>query len=48
MLIFRGLCSPGELVTSDEGKKVQKSLWREVIDALKVSSPEMEQLAGAS
>ncbi|KAI9879417.1 MAG: hypothetical protein M1830_008548 [Pleopsidium flavum] len=39
--------TPGELVTSDEGKQLQKSLWKEAIDVLKVSAPEVEKLAEA-
>jgi len=35
----------GELVNNEEGKQLRKSLWREVIDVLKLSNPEVEKYA---
>lgn len=39
---------PGELVVSPEGKKIQKQVWKEVIEILKTKVPEVESLAAAA
>ena len=36
---------PGELVTSAEGKEIQKQVWKEIIDVLKAKVPKVEVLA---
>ena len=42
------LRSPSELVTSAEGKEIQKQVWEEMIDVLKAEVPEVESLAVAA
>ncbi len=45
LLLTDGCIRTGELVNNEEGKQLQKSLWREVIDVLKLSNPEVERYA---
>lgn len=39
---------PGNLVIGDEGKEIQKKVWKEIIEVLKANVPEVENLATAA
>ena len=41
-------CSQGPLVNTEEGNKLQKQVWKEILSALQGVSPEVDQVISSS